>query len=89
LSGTPFTTEGKAAIMERALASAAISILYQDASLAIIYAENLLPYFQTRFVAGGDDGSLFGEAHGKSLAAIKRTVLETGDRLQNHPSQDP
>jgi two-component sensor histidine kinase len=78
LSGTPFTTEGKAAIMERALASAAISILYQDAGLAIIYAENLLPYFQKRFVAGGDDGSLFGEAHGKSLAAMKRMVLETG-----------
>ncbi len=78
LSGTPFTTEGKAAVMERALASAAIAILYQDSALAILYAENLLPYFQKLFIAGGDDVSLFGEVHGKSLIEMKQRVLETG-----------
>lgn len=78
LSGTPFTTEGKAAMLERALASVAISILYQDARLAIIYAENLPPYFEKRFVRGGDDASLFGEGHGKHLKAMKQRVLETG-----------
>jgi two-component sensor histidine kinase len=78
LSGTPFTTEGKAAVMERALVSAAIAILYQDAALSILYVENLIPYFQQRFVAGCDDSALFGEAHGKSLAAMKQKVLQSG-----------
>lgn len=70
--------EGKAAMMERALSSAGISILYQDGKQAILYAENLPPHFAELFKAGGSDASLFGEAHGKYLKALKQKVLETG-----------
>ncbi|WP_454853860.1 sensor histidine kinase [Rhizobium binxianense] len=64
--------------MERALGSAGISILYQDNQLAILYAENLPPHFAELFRPGGNDASLFGEAHGKYLKALKQKVLETG-----------
>ncbi|ANL66950.1 sensor histidine kinase protein [Rhizobium phaseoli] len=78
LSGTPFTFEGKAAMMERALGSAGISILCQDSRLSIFYAENLPPYFAALFMPGGTDAGLFGDTHGQYLTALKHKVLETG-----------
>lgn len=78
LSGMPFTFEGKAAMMERALGSAGISILCQDARLSIFYAENLPPHFAALFAPGSSDAVLFGDAHGRYLTALKHKVLETG-----------
>ena len=78
LSGTPFAAEGKAAIMERALSSVGISVLYQDSRLAIIYAQNLPPYFAGLLVKGGNDASLFGENHGRYLKTLKEKVLAGG-----------
>ncbi|MBP2488805.1 two-component sensor histidine kinase [Rhizobium leguminosarum] len=78
LSGMPFTFEGKAAMMERALGSAGISILCQDARLSIFYAENLPPHFAALFMPGGSDAALFGDTHGRYLTALKHKVLETG-----------
>lgn len=78
LSGMFSEPGGKAAIMERVLGSAGISILYQDSQLAILYAENLPPHFAELFRPGGNDASLFGEAHGKYLKALKRKILESG-----------
>ncbi len=64
--------------MERALASAGISILFQDAALAIRYAENLPDHLKPTLVIGKDDVQLFGARDGEHLAGLKRQVLETG-----------
>jgi two-component sensor histidine kinase len=74
----PFSPEGKAAMMERALGSAGISLLYQDSRLSIVYAENLPAHFQALFVSDGSDADLFGETHGRYLQVLKQKVLETG-----------
>ncbi|MDM9626002.1 HWE histidine kinase domain-containing protein [Rhizobium sp. S152] len=78
LLGLPFAAEGKAVLMERALASAGISVVFQDPDLSIVYAENLPPHFEGIAVPGGSDAELFGEAHGANLEALKARVLETG-----------
>jgi two-component sensor histidine kinase len=78
LSGAPFGLEGKAAMMERALGSAGISIMVQDDSLAIRYAENLPDHLKPSLVIGGDDLQLFGAKDGEYLRTLKRKVLATG-----------
>jgi two-component sensor histidine kinase len=78
LTGTSFALEGKSAMMERALSSAGISILFQDTTLALSYAENLPPHLAERYFAGGNDGDLFGKVHGDYLEVLKSKVLETG-----------
>lgn len=78
LSGAPFSMEGKAVMMERALASAGISILYQDSALAIRYAENLPEHLKPSFKPGTDDLRLFGEKNGEQLKNLKVAVLATG-----------
>lgn len=78
LPGKPSVLDGKAAMMERALRSAGISIVFQNSKLAIVYADNLPDYFQSRFLPGSTDTDLFGEAHGDYLFALKTRVFETG-----------
>jgi two-component sensor histidine kinase len=78
LSGAPFGFEGKAAMMERALGSAGISIMFQDAALAIRYAENLPDHLKSSLVIGKDDVHLFGAKNAENLQSLKRQVLETG-----------
>ncbi|MBB5572665.1 two-component sensor histidine kinase [Rhizobium paranaense] len=78
LSGTPLSFEGKVAMMERALGSAGISILFQDPSLAIRYAENLPDHLKPSLIIGGTDIHLFGEKDGEHLSRLKRGVLESG-----------
>ncbi|TDW16776.1 two-component sensor histidine kinase [Rhizobium azibense] len=78
LTGKPFALEGKSAMMERALSSAGISILFQDSTLTLSYAENLPRHFAELFFAGGSDSDLFGQAHGDYLRTLKFKVLETG-----------
>ncbi|KQV10767.1 histidine kinase [Rhizobium sp. Root1203] len=78
MAGTTFALEGKELLMERALASAGISVVYQDPDLAIVYTENLPPHFQTFSVPGGSDADMFGETHGRNLETLKQAVLESG-----------
>ena len=78
LAGTPLSLEGKAALMERALASASVSILFQDQSLAIRHADNLPDHLQPSLIIGGNDLNLFGEKNGEHLLRLKRGVLDTG-----------
>ncbi len=73
-----FPLEGKELLMERALASAGISVVYQDPDLSIVYTENLPPHFQTMSAPGGSDADMFGEAHARILEIQKRKVLESG-----------
>lgn len=79
LSGVSFGVEGKAALMERALASAGVSIMFQDATLAIRYAENLPDHLRSVLVVGRDDHELFGAKNGAYVVEMKRKVLETGN----------
>lgn len=78
LSGAPLAFEGKTAMMERALSSAGISILFQDAALAIRYAENLPDHLKPLLVLGGNDLNLFGDKDGNHLMRLKRQVLDNG-----------
>lgn len=78
LTGKPPRVDGKAAMMERALRSAGISILFQDSKLAIAYAENLPQHFQDVFKPGMSDGALFGSAYADYLQALKMKVLDSG-----------
>lgn len=78
LTGKPFRTDGKAAMMERALRSAGISIVFQDSRLEMAYAENLPAHFQDLFRPGMTDADLFGSAYGDYLHALKMKVLDTG-----------
>ncbi|TCR91910.1 two-component sensor histidine kinase [Rhizobium sp. BK376] len=78
LSSAAFGLEGKAAIMERALGSAGISIMFQDSSLAIVYAENLPEHLKPSLILGKGDLQLFGARDGQRLADLKRKVLENG-----------
>jgi two-component sensor histidine kinase len=78
LHGGPELFESKAALMERALSSAGISLLFQDETLAIRLAENLPEHLNLSFVPGGNDQSLFGAKDGDTLARLKRQVLDTG-----------
>lgn len=78
LIGNASHTDGKAVMMERALRSAGISILFQDSQLAIAYAENLPAHFQNLFRPGATDADLFGLAYGEYLHALKLKVLEGG-----------
>jgi hypothetical protein len=78
LAGTPFALEGKQLLMERALASAGIAVVYQDHDLGIIYAENLPTHFESVPVPGGSDADMFGQAHGGTLEALKQKVLDAG-----------
>jgi len=64
--------------MERALASASVSILFQDRSLAIRHADNLPDHLQPSLIIGGNDLDLFGEKDGEHLLRLKRGVLDTG-----------
>lgn len=74
----PLSLEGKAALMERALTSANVSILFQDQTLAIRYAGNLPDHLQTSLVMGGNDSNLFGDKDGDHLLRLKQGVLEGG-----------
>ncbi len=76
--GTPFALEGKALLMESVLQSAGIAVVYQDADLSIVYAENLPSYLEDVQFSGGSDVDMFGEVHGRNLEALKRKVLESG-----------
>jgi two-component sensor histidine kinase len=78
LSGTAFGIEGKAAMMEQALSSAGVSIMFQDSTLAIRYAENLPDHLSQSLVLGGDDVQLLGEKDGAYILRLKEEVLETG-----------
>ncbi|OWV93685.1 histidine kinase [Rhizobium sp. R72] len=78
MPGMPFALENRAALLQRALGSAGISVIYQDPGLSIIYADNLPPHFQPAAIPGGTDADLFGEAHGRNLEKMKRQVFETG-----------
>jgi two-component sensor histidine kinase len=78
LAGAPFGVEGKELLMERALASAGIALVYQNPDLGITYSENLPSHFQSVSVPGSTDADMFGEAHGQKLEALKRDVLESG-----------
>ncbi|MGG6896891.1 MULTISPECIES: sensor histidine kinase [Rhizobium] len=64
--------------MERALASASVSILFQDQTLAIRHADNLPDHLRPSLVVGGNDLHLFGEKDGEHLLRLKRGVLESG-----------
>lgn len=70
--------DGRAVLLERAVASAGISVIYQDPDLSLIYAENLPPHFQPLAAPGGSDADLFGATHGGNLQKLKQQVLETG-----------
>ncbi|NKJ03666.1 Two-component sensor histidine kinase, contains HisKA and HATPase domains [Rhizobium lusitanum] len=78
LSGAPLSLEGKAALMERALASANVSVLFQDTTLAIRYADNLPEHLMPSLLIGGNDYHLFGDKDGEHLTLLKRGVLENG-----------
>ncbi|KQV83715.1 sensor histidine kinase [Rhizobium sp. Root1220] len=78
MPGVPFSLEGKAALLECAIGSAGISIIFQDPGLAIVYAENLPSQFPMLLVPGGNDTDLFGDVHGRKLGKLKHQVLETG-----------
>lgn len=78
LPGAPLSLEGKAALMERALASASVSVLFQDVNLSIRYADNLPDHLQPSVVIGGNDSHLFGEKDGEHLSRLKRGVLDSG-----------
>lgn len=78
LPGAPLSLEGKAVLMERALASANVSVLFQDQTLAIRYADNLPDHLQLSLVIGGNDSDLFGEKDGEHLLRLKRGVLDSG-----------
>jgi two-component sensor histidine kinase len=75
---TPLGFEDKAAVMERALGSAGVSIIYQDADLAIQYFENLPDLLQQSATLGSTDMSLFGRKDGPHIIKLKREVLESG-----------
>ena len=79
LSGSFEPFVGEATMMERALEVAGISILFQDETLAIRYAENLPEHLQSSLVFGHGDAALFGEKDGEQLAALKQRVLDTGE----------
>ena len=64
--------------MERVLASASVSILFQDQTLAIRHADNLPDHLRPSLVIGGNDLHLFGEKDGEHLLRLKRGVLESG-----------
>ncbi|NLR96924.1 sensor histidine kinase [Rhizobium sp. P38BS-XIX] len=78
LPGAPLSLEGKAALMERALASANVSILFQDLALSIRYADNLPDHLKPSLVIGGNDSHLFGEKDGEHLLRLKQGVLDSG-----------
>jgi two-component sensor histidine kinase len=73
-----FALQGRSALLQRALGSAGISLIYQDPRLSIIYADNLPPHFQPAAIPGGTDVDLFGETHGRNLEKMKQQVLENG-----------
>lgn len=79
LSGVFEPFVGETAMMERALRIAGISILFQDETLAVRYAENLPDHLQSSLVLGDDDAALFGAKDGDKLIALKRQVLQTGE----------
>ncbi|MDE1995367.1 MAG: PAS domain-containing protein [Rhizobiaceae bacterium] len=64
--------------MERALGTAGVSILFQDADLAVRYAGNLPDHLEPSLVIGGTDRHLFGDKDGEHLLQLKRRVLENG-----------
>lgn len=78
MPGMPFALEGRVVLLQRALASAGISVIYQDPGLSIIYADNLPAYFQPLAIPGGTDADVFGETHGRKLEKLKQQVFETG-----------
>ncbi len=78
MPGTPFALEGREGLLERALASAGVSLIYQDHDLSIVYADNLPPHFQPSATPGGTDADLFGEIHGRNLEKLKQQVFQTG-----------
>jgi two-component sensor histidine kinase len=78
LAGTPFALEGKELLMERALASAGIAVVYQDPDLGIVYAENLPAHLEHAVLPGGTDADMFGEVHARNLETLKHKVLDTG-----------
>ncbi|CDM58805.1 Blue-light-activated histidine kinase [Rhizobium favelukesii] len=79
--GMSFAPEGRVVLLQRALASAGISVIYQDPGLSIIYADNLPAYFQPLAIPGGTDADLFGETHGRNLEKLKQQVFETGKQM--------
>ncbi len=81
MPGMSFAPEGRVVLLQRALASAGISVIYQDPGLSIIYADNLPAYFQPLAIPGGTDADLFGETHGRNLEKLKQQVFETGKQM--------
>jgi len=76
--GSPLGFEGKAAMMERALGSAGVSIIFQDAMLKVGYFENLPDHLKELAFIGVDDMALFGDKDGARILELKRDVLKSG-----------
>lgn len=81
-SSSPLGFEGKAAMMERALGSAGVSIIYQDACLLVSYFENLPEHLTGIAALGIDDIALFGEKDGNHILGLKRDVLSSGKQAK-------
>ncbi len=78
MPGMPLALESRAALLQRALGSAGISLIYQDPRLSVVYADNLPAHFQSAPIPGGTDVDLFGDTHGRNLEKMKQQVFETG-----------
>jgi two-component sensor histidine kinase len=65
-------------MMERALGSAGVSIIFQDARLRVEYFENLPEHLNALAAVGIDDVSLFGEKEAAHIVKLKREVLDSG-----------
>ncbi|WP_337267696.1 sensor histidine kinase [Oryzifoliimicrobium ureilyticus] len=64
--------------MSNALTSAGIGIIYQDASLSFIFAENLPSPFKANFAPGGRDTDLYGAEQANQLKERKTSLLASG-----------
>ena len=82
IAGPTLSSKERAAMMERALCGAGISLLHQNANLQICHSENLPSHLKDQLVLGENDTSLFGSKDGQRVMEAKRAVLATGDPAQ-------
>lgn len=75
----PLSASGRAALMERALYGAGISIVFQSADLLIRHSDNLPDHLKALLVLGKDDTCLFGELDGIRVMEAKQAVLADGE----------